>query len=206
MTEMSLFEKGNSLVSSDLFKQLMQTDDNLSGGSGGGTGLRRISLRGGRFREIVGGNQTNVKSDGFLNVVIVDAANSPWLAWEGVETTYADVFFTRWNGQDWDKPVKAHADNAVPDIDPRLTLDEQGVVHLSWQSFADGQYVTKDRVLVDKQDTSAQSGKPGRESALHGARVQSGIPQLPSFIKEPRRATFFIKDAMGAGTHLASDH
>ena len=74
MTEMSLFEKGNSLVSSDLFKQLMETDDNLSGGSGGGTGLRRISLRGGRFREIVGGNQTNVKSDGFLNVVIVDAA------------------------------------------------------------------------------------------------------------------------------------
>lgn len=74
MTELSLFGEGNSLVSSDLFKQLLETDDNLSGGSGGGGGSRRISLRGGRFREIVNGEQVNVKSDGFLNVVIVNAA------------------------------------------------------------------------------------------------------------------------------------
>lgn len=74
MTEVSLFGEGNSLVSSDLFKQLLETDDNLSGGSGGGGGSRRISLRGGRFREIVNGEQVNVKSDGFLNVVIVNAA------------------------------------------------------------------------------------------------------------------------------------
>lgn len=73
MTELSLFEGGNSLVNSDLFKQLQETDDNLSGGSGG-SGGRRISLRGGRFREIVNGEQVNVKSDGFLNVVIVNAA------------------------------------------------------------------------------------------------------------------------------------
>ena len=72
MAELSLFEGGNSLVSSDLFKQLQETDDNLSGGAGGGS--RRISLRGGRFREIVGGEQVNVKSDGFLNMVIVNAA------------------------------------------------------------------------------------------------------------------------------------
>lgn len=71
MSEMTLFG-GNSLVGSDLFKQLQQVDDNLAGGSGGG--LPRISIRGGRFREIVGGEQVNVKSDGFLNVVIVNAA------------------------------------------------------------------------------------------------------------------------------------
>ena len=73
MSDMTLFEGGNSLASSDLFKQLQDTDDNLSGGTGGG-GARRISLRGGRFREMVGGEQVNVKSDGFLNVVILNAA------------------------------------------------------------------------------------------------------------------------------------
>ena len=74
MAELSLFEWGNSLVSSDLFKQLQDTDDNLTGGSGGGSGSRRISLRGGRFREIVGGEQVNVKSDGFLNLIVINAA------------------------------------------------------------------------------------------------------------------------------------
>ena len=72
MSDMALFE-GNSLVSSDLFKSLQDVDDNLAGGSGG-SGPRRISIRGGRFREMVGGEQVNVKSDGFINVVIVNAA------------------------------------------------------------------------------------------------------------------------------------
>ena len=74
MAELSLFEGGNSLVSSDLFKQLQEVDDNLAGGSGGGSGLRRISLRGGRFREMVNGDQVNVKNDGFINAIIVNAA------------------------------------------------------------------------------------------------------------------------------------
>lgn len=71
--QLSLFEGGNSLVSSDLFKQLQEVDDNLAGGSGG-SGLRRISLRGGRFREMVNGDQVNVKNDGFINAIIVNAA------------------------------------------------------------------------------------------------------------------------------------
>ena len=72
MSDMTLFE-GNSLVSSDLFKKLQETDDNLTGGSGC-IKSHRISLRGGRFRELVNGEQVNVKSDGFLNVVVINAA------------------------------------------------------------------------------------------------------------------------------------
>jgi hypothetical protein len=36
--------------------------------------MRRISFRGGRFRELVGGEQVNVNNSGSLNVVILDAA------------------------------------------------------------------------------------------------------------------------------------
>lgn len=72
MSDLELF-KGNSLVSSDLFKSLQSTADNLAGGAGGG-GMRRISFRGGRFRELVGGEQVNVNNSGSLNVVILDAA------------------------------------------------------------------------------------------------------------------------------------
>ena len=73
MSDMALFEGTNSLVSSDLFKSLQEADDNLAGGGGGG-GSNRISLRGGRFRQMVSGEQVNVKSDGILNVVIINAA------------------------------------------------------------------------------------------------------------------------------------
>jgi hypothetical protein len=73
MSDLALFGEGNSLVSSDLFKSLQEADDNLSGGGGGG-GSNRISLRGGRFREMVSGEQVNVKSDGVLEVIVVNAA------------------------------------------------------------------------------------------------------------------------------------
>lgn len=72
MSELDLFQ-GNSLVSSDLFKSLQSTADNLAGGGGGG-GMRRISFRGSRFRELHGGEQVNVNNSGSLNVVILDAA------------------------------------------------------------------------------------------------------------------------------------
>ena len=71
--QLSLFEGGNSLVSNDLFKQLQEVDDNLAGGSSG-LKTHRISLRGGRFRELVNGEQVNVKNDCFLNVIVVNAA------------------------------------------------------------------------------------------------------------------------------------
>lgn len=70
MSDLELF-KGNSLVNSDLFKSLLSTNDNLAGG---GSSMRRISFKGSRFRELVGGEQVNVNSSGSLNVVVLDAA------------------------------------------------------------------------------------------------------------------------------------
>jgi hypothetical protein len=53
MSDMTLF-KNNPLVNSDLFKSLQEMNKNLAGGSTG-SGVRRISIKGGRFRLIVGG-------------------------------------------------------------------------------------------------------------------------------------------------------
>jgi hypothetical protein len=68
MSELSIFE-GNSLVSSDLFKSLQNAGNNLLGGSGGG--MRRISVRGKRFRELVGSEEMRVSKSDSMNIVIV---------------------------------------------------------------------------------------------------------------------------------------
>lgn len=80
MSNMTLFE-GNPLASSDLFKSLQEMNDNLSGGSGGG--LPRLSFRGGKFREIVNGEQVNVRKEDWLNVVVVNAAKISRTYYEG---------------------------------------------------------------------------------------------------------------------------
>lgn len=71
--EMTLFGgEGNSLVNPELFDKLNDINKNLMGG--GGSSMRRISVRGGRFRQIVGGEQIAVSKESSMNVVIVNAA------------------------------------------------------------------------------------------------------------------------------------
>lgn len=72
MSELELF-KGNALANTDLFKSLQDINKNLLSG-GAGDGLRRISLKGGKFREFVGGEQIRVSTENGMNVVIVNAA------------------------------------------------------------------------------------------------------------------------------------
>ena len=70
-TDMTLF-KNNPMVSSDLFKKFMDMTNTLAGGTGGTS--RRISIKGGRFREMINGEQVRVNSSGSLNVVILGAS------------------------------------------------------------------------------------------------------------------------------------
>lgn len=82
MTEMTLFGgKGNALVNSDLFKSLQEMNKTLAGGGGGSS--KRISIRGMRFREIVGGGQVNVSKEDWLNMVIVNVAPISRAYYEG---------------------------------------------------------------------------------------------------------------------------
>lgn len=80
MSEMTLFGKGNPLASSDLFKSLQDMNKTLAGGGGGG---KRISIKGMRFREFVGGEQVNVSKEDWLNFVVVNAAPISRTYYEG---------------------------------------------------------------------------------------------------------------------------
>jgi hypothetical protein len=100
MSDLELF-KGNSLVNSDLFKSLLQTNDNLAGG---GSSMRRISFKGSRFRELVGGEQVNVNSSGSLNVVVLDAAKVSRTYYAGTYDAENPAPPTCWS-QDTERPA-----------------------------------------------------------------------------------------------------
>jgi hypothetical protein len=89
MTTPTLFQGGNSLVNSDLFKSLLTLNDTLVGGGFGTT--RRISLKGSKFRELLNGEQVNVSKDEAMNIVIVDAAPVARTYYEGQYDPNADA-------------------------------------------------------------------------------------------------------------------
>jgi len=82
MSELSMFT--SELANSDLFKKMLGVNDNLANGNaGGGMTTRRISLKGGKFRQMVNGEQISVSKDNEMNVVIVDAAPISRTYYEG---------------------------------------------------------------------------------------------------------------------------
>jgi len=87
MSDVELF-KGNSLVKGDLFKALMETNKRLSGGAGGGG--NRISIRGGRFRMVVGGEEVSVRKEPTLNVMIVNSSEIQRTYYKGAYDPKAD--------------------------------------------------------------------------------------------------------------------
>jgi hypothetical protein len=71
---------GNSMVTSDLFKSLLDTNKTLAGNP---VGIPRISIKGGRFREIIGGEQTRVFKGDKINLIIANAAPLARTYYEG---------------------------------------------------------------------------------------------------------------------------
>lgn len=79
MSDLDIF-KGNALVNSDLFQSLLDMNKKMAGGSATG---RRISIRGSKFRMMVGGEQVSVSKSDTMNLVILNAADIARTYYEG---------------------------------------------------------------------------------------------------------------------------
>lgn len=80
MSAMTLFGGGNPLVNSELFKSLQDMNKNLAGSGSGG---KRLSIKGGKFRLMVDGEQVSVAKSSEINIVVVNAATVSRTYYEG---------------------------------------------------------------------------------------------------------------------------
>ena len=105
MSDVALFGEGNPLANSDLFKSLQQTTDKLAGSVGTN---RRISIKGGKFRKLVNGEQIEVTRDPAMNIIVIDAAD--------VGRTY---YAGEYDPEKVSKPTcwSADTDNPAPEVE-----------------------------------------------------------------------------------------
>lgn len=106
--DMTLFGEGGPLMNPEMSEKLAELNKKLTGG--GSEGMRRISLKGSKFRELVGGEEVNVNKSGELDVVIINAADVSRMYYEGsysADTASAPVC--------WSTDTKTpHPDSASP--------------------------------------------------------------------------------------------
>ena len=109
MSELSLFKNSSALA------LLGDVKDNLTdtlAGSSGGSMNRRISIKGGVFREIINGKEVRVNEDRSMNVVLINAAPISRMFFAG---TY--------NEGEVAKPVCWSSDTQTPD--PKVPEDQR---------------------------------------------------------------------------------
>ena len=99
MTAMTLF--GNNSNAMSLFKGKSNVAANV--GTGGATN-RRISIKGGVFREILNGKEVNVSEERAMNVIIINASKLSRMFFEGTYTEGVAMKPTCWS-----------SDSQVPD-------------------------------------------------------------------------------------------
>jgi len=92
-----------ALANSDLFKGLLQENDKLAGGGGD---YKRISIKGSKFRMMVGGEQISVNKEDNIDIVVIDAAP--------IARTYYDGSYDPKNTT---PPICWSADTKVPSPD-----------------------------------------------------------------------------------------
>lgn len=100
-TDLSAF-KGNAMVSPDLFKRMMDVNKTLAGNANSGTS-RRISIKGGRFREMVNGEQVRVNSSGSMNIVVLGTSKISRTYYDGAYDPETPLPPTCWS-PDSEKP------------------------------------------------------------------------------------------------------
>lgn len=92
MSDMTLFQ-GSTAVST-LFADV---ESNVAANVGTGGTNRRISIKGGVFREIINGKETNVNEDRSMNVVIINASKLSRMYFEGTYTEGQVIKPTCWS-------------------------------------------------------------------------------------------------------------
>jgi hypothetical protein len=93
MSDMTLFQGGNAV--STLFADV---ESNIAANVGaGGSTNRRISIKGGAFREILNGKEVNISEERSMNVVIINASKLSRMYFEGTYTEGVALKPTCWS-------------------------------------------------------------------------------------------------------------
>jgi hypothetical protein len=107
MSNISLFQNSNQLPAHLLRGELSETTKSLMGGGSN----KRISIEGGAFRMLVGGQEVSVIDDRFLNIIVVRAADhNSRTFYEGTYVKGAKAKPSCWS----DDSVTPHEDVKAP--------------------------------------------------------------------------------------------
>lgn len=139
---------------------------------------------------------------------IIDRHGDIWLVWAGTDGKDDDIFSSRWNRRRWGEPMKVNSDDNLPDILPKIDLNSNGNVRVSWVGYVDGKYRNFHCDWTgDKWGPERLSGElmGHRHSNDSSADVDTAtiISSLPDFVDDINQAAIhFLHNGHSKTVHL----
>lgn len=106
--------------------------------------------------------------------VLIDKSGIVWLVWAGNDGGQDEIYCRRYTESAWQKPELVNKANTVPDIKPKIVLNEQGVIEVRWEGVRNGKYVP----LL----SSYTGGHWSPEQQVEQKQAEETKPELPAFI------------------------
>lgn len=134
----------------------------------------------------------NLPEQTTMPFVAADDDGVLWLVFVGNDGSgHDDIYCTHLRAGTWSEPMRMHAANEVPDINPFIEIGRDGAVRVTWEGFrGDGYILLSSDWLGDGWSAEAPLPQEDKEK-IQEERQRLEEEELPEFIED--RSMLFIR-------------
>ncbi len=125
----------------------------------------------------------------------VDAEGVAWLVWAGVDGD-DDIYYSHWTEAGWTVPQLLNVDDSWPDILPRLAINKNGQLQVTWSGFNGKRYVD----YLSLWDGQRWTPEEELETLPDDEKISTPIiDYLPEFVDDTSQAALYLEKTAGQG-------
>jgi hypothetical protein len=117
--------------------------------------------------------------------IVIDDRDVLWLVWSGNTGTVDDIYWATLQDGKWSEPQTVHEKDDVPDILPKITLQDDGTLRVAWKKIIDGRYRKVESFQTDGQWSTPRVVE--EKDSERAVPEKEKIP-LPDFVRDDDRA------------------
>lgn len=134
----------------------------------------------------------NLPEQTTMPFVAADDEGVLWLVFVGNDGSgYDDVYCSHLKGGAWSEPMRVHAANDVPDVNPFIEIGRDKKIQVTWEGFRNGDYVLLSAQWQGDGWSEEMPLAPEDTEKIYEGRKQLEEETLPEFIED--RSMLFIR-------------
>lgn len=151
-------------------------------------------------KEIISQNvwevNSSLLSSALTPQIIVDHNSHIWVFWNGINIGNDEIFYSVFNRFNWSPLCRVNHENSFPQLSPKVTLDQKGLIWLVWSGYDGQDYEIYSRFWDGKkwvEEINVTNNSQKNDVFPSVAVVSNDIPIVVWAQSEKDESNIFIK-------------